>query len=225
MAVQDLTGKVYGKLTVVSFERQDKYGVSQWRCRCECGKIKVVSSMGMKAGKSSSCGCHRSKILAEGRADLHIRQTIHGKSRTREHRIWSNMIYRCGTKTSPQYSGYGGRGIKVCKRWRDSFAAFLEDMGTAPSRNHTLDRFPDNNGNYEPKNCRWATRREQANNRSQSRFLKYKGETKTLCDWARQFDVDKNTLRGRLRSGWSVAKALETPSDKRYSSKGNARKR
>lgn len=206
----DLAGQRFGKLNVVRFEGQNKHGSSLWRCLCDCGTEKAVSSNDLRTGNTTSCGCHRDQALAAGRAELVARQTTHGKSRTKEHRVWQNMIYRCHTKTSRQYADYGGRGIKVCARWRKSFSAFLEDMGPAPSPKHSLDRL-DNDKGYGPGNCRWATPKEQQNNRRANRPLEYKGEKRNLCEWAERFGLDKATLHGRLRRGWSVARSLETP--------------
>jgi len=204
---QDLTGNTYGLLKVLEYRGQNKHGVSLWLCRCACGTKKVISSLCMKsAGGTKSCGCLRLKHLAAGRA-LAKR---HGEYRSREYRIWRNILYRCGTKTCAAFSRYGGRGIKVCKRWL-KFENFLSDMGRAPSAAHTVDRI-DNDRSYSPENCRWATKREQANNRPSTLFLTHRGETKPLAEWARERGLNRLTLWHRLtRLGWGVQKALETP--------------
>jgi len=213
---QDLTGKTYGLLSVLSYAGKNKHGISMWLCRCECGTEKVICSMGMKAGKTTSCGCWRAKILTAGR--MQLQSGNDGRSKTREYRLWANIIYRCCTQSCQQFDDYGGRGITVCKRWRESFKAFLEDMGTAPTPKHTIDR-KDNDGPYSKKNCRWATRKEQANNRRGCRMLEYKGETKTMSAWASEFGINVHTIMSRLRMGWTVAKALEAPVDSRKATK------
>jgi hypothetical protein len=120
---------------------------------------------------------------------------------------WRKMRERCLNQRSRGYARYGGRGIRVCERW-SSFAAFLEDMGPRPSSEHTLDRI-DNDGNYEPNNCRWATRLEQAASRSTTTLLTFNGETRSMSDWSRKLGIPKNTLRDRIARGWSVENALK----------------
>lgn len=208
--IHDLTGKRFERLLVLEHKGANKHGVSIWLCRCDCGNQKIVTSLSLKSGGTKSCGCYRAEAMKKGRDSLHASHRTHGRSRTPEHCIWQNMIYRCYTPTCPGYRRYGGRGIKVCRRWKESFEAFIQDMGPRPSAAHTVNRI-NNNGHYTPKNCRWATKKEQANNRRNSRPLKYKGQRKNLCEWAEIFGLDKATLHGRLRRGWSVKKALETP--------------
>lgn len=125
---------------------------------------------------------------------------------TPEYSAWSTMKNRC---SDASHVGYGERGIGVCKRWQDSFVAFLEDMGRRPSSDHSLDR-KDNDGDYEPGNVRWATRKEQQRNRGCNRMLTWNGETMTVADWADRMGLKYNTLHERLRRGWSTKKALTT---------------
>lgn len=135
------------------------------------------------------------------------------KTHPAEWRSWSSMRNRCRSQSSDNWPQYGGRGITICERW-DSFAAFFEDMGPRPSQKHTLDRYPNPDGNYEPGNCRWATQREQTNNRSRgNRKLSFGGETLTVAEWARRIGVDRATLRDRLERGWTVEQALTTPKE------------
>lgn len=197
-------------MTVVEYQGRSKHGDSLWLCKCNCGIEKVVASLGLKQGKVKSCGCFRAAALKAGRDQLHKNNTIHGQSRTREHHIWQNLIYRCYNPNCPQYDRYGGRGIGVCDKWKESFIAFYEDMGPCPSPKHTVDRI-DNDGDYCPENCRWATRKQQANNRRGNRLLTYKGEQKTCAAWAEQFGLTRLIIWQRLGRGWSVEKTLETP--------------
>src|SRR5262245_50975043 len=134
----------------------------------------------------------------------------HGR-RTPEYKSWDLMKSRCYNPHDRSYARYGGRGITVCKRWRYSFANFLADMGPRPSPRHSLDRFPDQNGNYEPGNCRWATRKQQANNRHGNRLLTHEGLTLTTSQWSERLGMPRYLLYLRFRLGWSVAAALTTP--------------
>ncbi len=126
---------------------------------------------------------------------------------------WEKMLRRCKDPKFDSFPWYGGRGIKVCERWQ-RFEDFFSDMGEKPSREYTLDRI-NNDGNYEPGNCRWATRIEQGSNKRNSRFLTLNGVTKSLPEWARSVGMDRELLRYRLGQGWSVRRAIEQPTDRR----------
>lgn len=129
---------------------------------------------------------------------------------TREYRTWINMKSRCYTPTSTGYKDYGGRGIKVCERWLHSFGAFLEDMGPRPSPEHSIDRI-DCDGDYEPSNCRWATRTEQARNFRANRIVEAFGRSMTLAEAAEQSGLPYNTVLYRLKRGWTLDQALTLP--------------
>ena len=134
------------------------------------------------------------------------------KSRgTPEHSVWRGIKKRCYSPRARGYANYGGRGIKVCDRWRESFAAFYADMGPRPSPDHQIDRYPDGNGDYEPGNCRWATRAEQNRNRKNNRLLLFRGHIMCLTDWAKRVGMSKGTLLERLQRGMSIEEALTTP--------------
>ena len=135
-------------------------------------------------------------------------KTTHGASKTRTYQAWHQMRQRCLNPRHRAYPSYGGRGITICQRWLDSFEAFLEDLGEPPD-NRSLDRI-DNDGNYEPGNCRWASRSEQQRNKRDNRLVTYDGMTKCLTEWAEDTGIDRATIRGRLRRGWTVAAALTT---------------
>lgn len=139
---------------------------------------------------------------------------IHGEAgkgkKTKEWRAWNAMIRRCIYPSMDRYPRYGGRGIKVCKKWRHDYVAFLEDVGRAPSENHQLDR-KDNNGNYEPGNCQWSTRSEQIRNSTKARYLTLKGESKTIGDWSEIIGINRQTIQMRIdKYNWPVEKALTT---------------
>ena len=140
--------------------------------------------------------------------------TRHGCARpgkiTPEFRSWAHMRRRCKDQRDNRYDRYGGRGIVVCERWQTSFAAFLADMGPKPTPQHSIDRI-DNDGNYEPGNCRWATRREQGNNTKRNRLLTLNGETMTVTEWSRKVGIHNRTIRARLARGWTVQDALLAP--------------
>lgn len=131
------------------------------------------------------------------------------RKRSAAHYAWTNMIQRCTNPKRPDYSFYGGRGIEVCARWRESFAAFLEDVGPRPSSGHSLDRYPDQNGNYEPGNCRWATKHEQMQNTRGTQLIAFNGETMGVNAWAKKIGINKESLRYRL-ANWPMEKALTT---------------
>ena len=213
MAVRSVTGRqaglegqVFGRLTAVEDLGQVE-GYRAYRCSCSCGEETVVAAHRLLHDKGPrSCGCLQREAV-----------TKHGMEGTRVYEIWRNMRGRCFDTKDKSYSSYGGRGITVCKRWKD-FQNFYDDMGEPPSDLHTLDR-RNNDGNYEPGNCRWATPEEQANNRRNSVLIEHDGRVQTLTQWAREFGIHPITLAGRLKRGWSVADALGTMPNPAYRSK------
>lgn len=200
---QNLTGRVFGRLTVIRLDRIE--GGAWWLCKCECGMELAVRAGNLKQ-KTRSCGCAKFRKCRQGIA----RRKNHGLSQSAEHVIWASMMQRCLDERSKSYERYGGRGIKVCDRWL-MFDNFLADMGPRPSSEYSIDRI-NNDGDYEPGNCRWATRMEQACNTRRNRILEFNGESLTLAEWERRLGSKKNVLARRLDGlGWSVEKALTTP--------------
>lgn len=198
----NLTGLRFGKLAVLAYAGRHTYG-HLWRCVCDCGATKTVSGHLMSDGKTKSCGCLR----AAGSRLRHGHNRV-GK-RTSEYRSWLAMRSRCTRKKDTHYAEYGGRGIKVCKRWR-SFDSFLADMGLKPNPKHTIERIA-HSGHYSPSNCRWANRQEQSENKSNNRKLTFRGETMSVTAWERRLGYRRSTIQGRLARGWSVESALTTP--------------
>lgn len=197
----NLSGQQFNHLTVLERCGSDNRHNALWRCRCVCGNYKTTSSQSLKYDKIKSCGCKRKK---------HGHAPSKNKRGSLTYSSWQNMVSRCTCPSYPSYKQYQDRGISICKRWR-RFQNFLTDMGERPSKEHTLDRWPDNNGNYEPGNCRWATKREQANNRVTNLMFEYRGQMFTLADLSRHTGVSKEMLRSRLcrsKKKWTVEGAL-----------------
>lgn len=194
----NLAGEKFGKWTVIQFAHM-KHS-SYWLCRCECGNESVVLGSALKNGRSSCC------------SDCNPGNTKHGMKGTPEYKTWLWMKRRCNSPTQAikDYPFYGGRGIKVCERWENSFDAFYNDMGKRPSKKHTLDRI-DNDGPYSPENCRWVTRKKQANNRRNNVNITFSGQTMTVAQWARVIGISENTLRSRLYHNWPIERALTEP--------------
>jgi hypothetical protein len=177
-------------------------------CRCPCGNEFVAELANVRSGHTRSCGCRR-------REAARARHQEHGQSRpgamnAAEYVVWCRMKSRCLAPTDGAYPRYGGRGITVCDRWRNSFENFLADVGPRPSPRHTLERI-DNDGPYSPENCCWATPKEQGRNKRTNHLLTFQGETRCLTDWAESTGLRVSTLYRRLKNGWSVERTLTTP--------------
>lgn len=177
------------------------------RCICDCGSVVEVVARQIRAGKTQSCGClMRDRILETNRT--------HGESRssgeTAEYRTWGRMKRRCTKPQDKSFSDYGGRGIKMCDRWLNSYDAFLQDVGRRPTPAHSIDRI-DVNGHYEPGNVRWATKREQNNNTRVNHIIEFNGERLTLAQWSERTKIGHTTIIHRLKSGWTVERALTQP--------------
>lgn len=196
---QNLTGKKFERLHVAAYAGK-KCGISMWRCVCDCGNETLVGSRNLVSGHTRSCGC-LSRELASTKARKH------GASKSPEYGVWTAMKARCANPNVKEFKWYGGRGITVCSRWAESFANFLADMGDRPSDKHSLDR-KDNDGNYEPANCHWATRVHQARNSRKAHVLTFKGESFPISVWAEKTGLDRSTIRERIKSGWPVEQAL-----------------
>lgn len=195
----DLTGKKFGRLVVERRIGPDFRFQIIWEVRCSCGKVKTISTSRLTAGTTVSCGCYRDE-----------KKIKHGGSNWPEYQVWYSMVRRCRDKRCKGYKIYGARGIKVCDRWADEFSNFISDMGRRPSSKMTIER-KDNDGDYCPDNCTWATRLAQGRNTRKNRLITYKEKTKCLSEWAQIFGMKSGTLNRRLKYGWSIESALETP--------------
>lgn len=197
----DLTGQKFGRLTVLEYDPKR----ARWICLCECGKKTWVLPPSLKRGFTKSCGCLKSDLAR-------IAHFKHGKAKSKIFNIWSHIRRRCFNPNTKYYEHYGGRGINVCERWMN-FENFYADMGDPPEGEGriSLDRI-DNNGNYEPGNCRWANQKMQSDNKRTTRFFEYQGEKHTLRDWAKIKGVSYGQLRQRIyQRGWGFEEAITIP--------------
>jgi hypothetical protein len=208
--VKDLLGQQFGRLTVIARAGKASSGHVEWLCECSCGKQKTVNGSYLSAGKILSCGCLASDSVS-------ARNFKHGHAKRKAHSLeystWHAMLDRCYYEGSIGYHNYGGRGIGVCDRWRESFEAFLEDMGKRLSKKYSIERI-DNEKGYEPGNCRWATDKEQANNTRYNHRLTFNGETLSMTlMWEKygQGRVSKSAFANRIHRGLSVKEALAGP--------------
>ncbi len=192
---EDLIGKRFGKLTVVSFRSVNNNGHAYWLCRCDCGRFTVVRGAHLKDKHVRSCGCWNPRIT-------------HGMSNSRIYGIWEKMLQRCYNENSHAYFRYGGRGISVCKEWHKFEPFFDWAVQNGYQKYLSIDR-KNNDGNYEPSNCRWATPQQQANNTRKNRLITFEGRTQTMIQWAREKGIKQSTLSMRINKyGWSAEKAL-----------------
>ena len=201
---KDLTGQRFGWVTVI--ERvfaKGKSGHARWLCQCDCGKTYITNSHNLLQGKSTSCGCKRIKSNIKHGDGRH-------KNRSRLYHVWADMKNRCSSPKCHAYKHYGARGIKVCSEWMEyePFRDWSITHGYAD--NLTLDRI-DVNGDYEPSNCRWATWKQQANNKRGTRKLTYNGKTQSIQEWSEELGIKRTTINNRIRRGWCVEDILEKP--------------
>ncbi len=191
----DMLGKTFGQWTVL-FQVDSKNG-AVWRCRCSCGTLRDIHGGALRAKQASICKrCQTNTSLKKARTENFA-----------EYRSYVRLKNRCTNKNYKYFYRYGGRGIKVCERWLHSFENFLADMGPKPTPQHTIDR-KDNNGDYEPDNCRWATMSEQGVNKQNTIFITYDGKTLPLRDWAEITGLSYSCLISRHARKWSLEKIL-----------------
>lgn len=202
----DLSGRKVGLLTIIRRGTDNPKGVPRWICRCDCGNETMSSGQSLREGKIESCGCKRDERSAVRNKE----RAVHGLAHTRVWRIWQQMKQRCLSPATTTYVHYGAKGLTVSDRWMD-FQKFLEDMGQPPTEKHTLDRIDGTKG-YSFENCRWATMKEQNNNRKDNHILEFNGQSLTIAQWADKLGLKAPTIYARINVyKWSVKRALTTP--------------
>lgn len=201
----NIIGQKFNRLTVLElFKKEQVYLFNGkkngfryfYTCLCDCGKITVVAKSHLLSGHTRSCGCISQKHL---------------KTNTRLFRIWIGIKGRCLNKNNKKFKNYGGRGISICDEWKNDFKTFYDwAISNGYADNLTIDRI-DNNGNYEPSNCRWVSQEVQQNNKSNNYFIEYNGKSMTLSQWTKLYNLNYSTVVSRLSYGWTIEKALITP--------------
>jgi len=194
----DITGQKFNRLTAIKFSHREEPRCHFWIFKCDCGVVKSIRKSHVVNNKTTSCGCY-----SQERKD---KMKIGAITRNPIYNIWDKMKARCLNKNNPAYKYYGGRGIKICDRWLNSFENFLEDMGERPSRS-SVDRI-DNNKGYFKENCRWATWHQQSRNTRRNKNYTINGVTLCATDWAIKYNVNNFLVFLRLRRGWSIERAL-----------------
>lgn len=200
--MEDLSGRGFGRWTVLEFARKNNTGMPYWRCRCECGTEREVLGAQLRTGGSRSCGCLQ-------RFHLEPKSKRHGMWKHPTYRVWVQMKSRCSDANNPGFADYGGRGITICQRWGD-FALFWKDMGSSWQQGLYLDRINNDKG-YHPSNCRWTTMAEQARNTRRNRYIQTPWGRMIVADAARKAGIDKRNVHWRIRAGWPEDRLLEPP--------------
>lgn len=209
----NLTGMSFGKLTVIKISSSHNPKSLLWDCQCGCGKTIKVQGNSLRTGHTKSCGCFHKETAANQAYKMGKSNTTHGMSRTQEYETWHHMKQRCYDKNQRSYKEYGGRGIRVCSRWKTSFENFFADMGPKPSPSHTIER-KNTNKHYSPKNCIWASWKEQQRNRRNNIMITHKEKTQCISAWAEEYGLTTAQLWRRIRgknSKWDFEEALTTP--------------
>jgi hypothetical protein len=198
-----MIGKRIGRLTVVRRAENTKDGLARWSCKCACGRKTIMTGVLLRSGQVKGCGCM---------VGVHLKKHHWFEGNIKDHplhSVWQAMKSRCKYKSTRGFKYWGGKGVRVAVRWQKSFRAFVNDVGLPPNdgRRYTLER-KDGSGDYTPGNVKWATYREQAQNKSNNRMLTFRGKTMCLMQWAREMNIPRDRLNQRIRKGWSVERAL-----------------
>jgi hypothetical protein len=205
---RDLVGKRYERLTVIRESGRYRKQVL-WECRCDCGAVIHTTSNHLNRGNTKSCGCLKRELLGN-------RRRTHGLCRSPEYVSWCAMKHRCNNPENQDWEHYGGRGIKVCKRWEKSFRSFLADMGPQPPGQNTIERV-NSDKDYKPSNCRWASQKEQTRNKRTTKRIEHNGETLTVGEWAERLGLSYSVLQSRIVRGWPIQLALTLSKQRRWS--------
>lgn len=204
MKYKCISGQKFGRLTAL-YRLHNTKGRTKWLCVCECGNLVEVLSNSLLSNRTKSCGCLHNEISSI----VGKRNTKHKKCNHRLYRVWSTIKDRCYNMNSKDYNNYGGRGIKMYDDWRNDFQVFYEwAMSNGYDDNLTIDRI-DNNGNYEPNNCRWFTITQQNRNKRTCKYYTIGGETRCLSEWCEIYNVRYSKVWQRVKHGWSIEEALE----------------
>lgn len=199
--VLDLVGKKFGRLTVQERYINDNKGCARWCCSCDCGNFTIVRTYHLTSGRIRSCGCIKKEMLSR-------REKTHGKSNTKLFYLWAGIKQRCFNSNHKNYSRYKGRGITMCDEWKNDFMEFYNwAIKSGYKENLTIERI-NNDGNYEPSNCRWATRKEQANNTSRNHFINFNGETHTMAEWSKILGITSSAFYSRVRKGLPIQRCF-----------------
>ncbi len=202
---RDIEGQRFGRLLVIGFAGLNKSRLTTWYCQCDCGEIRINLGSLLRGKKVQGCGCLRRELF-----QTWLAKNSHGYSHTRIYNIWGNMLQRCTNPNNNRYKDYGGRGITVCDRWRD-FRHFLADMGEPTTNKHEIDR-KNNDGNYEPSNCHWVTKRQSMLNRRCLVTVVYQGAEKPLLTWCEELGLPYKRVLARIQQlKWDVEAAFFTP--------------
>ncbi len=197
-----LIGKQFNYLTVIGLAQKAKNNKIRLHCRCECGKHTMPERRRLLNNEVKSCGCKQKLTIKHGAARFRMS--------TKTYRTWMNMKFRCYNKNNKSYDNYGGRGITVCSRWLKAFENFLADMGEPPTPSHSIER-KNNNGNYDPDNCMWATPIQQARNTRRNHVVECRGEKNIVSAWAEQSHIKASLIYARLKAGWHPERAIFSP--------------
>ena len=204
--LKDYVGERFGRLIVIKRAENNKFNQVQWLCKCDCGNEKIVSANNLRNKQTRSCGC-----LKKEQDYINIAHIKHNKSNTRLYSIWKGMKNRCNSVKGKRHKFYYDKGIKVCDEWQKDFINFYNwAIQNGYKENLTIDRI-NNDGNYEPNNCRWATITEQNNNQSKNIKIKYNNNIYSIKEFCNKFDIKRGTLDYRLKCNWSIEKIINTP--------------
>ena len=196
--LKDLTGQTFNRLTVVS--RNFSKNKTAWNCACSCGNTVIAQSSNLKSNNTKSCGCLNSELIIK-------RNTSHGMTYSAIYNTWTSMKQRCYDINAINFERYGARGIIVCSEWKDDFPQFYIDMGDKPSTVHSIERI-DNSLGYSPSNCKWATPKEQCNNRRSNKLITINNKTDSLTNWCKYYSVEYSITWKRLNRGWPISKVF-----------------